>query len=222
MSFFSKKLNKRFNSSLSRGFSILELMVVLAIFAIMTGILIADIPNFREKSSLDLTVNEVATYIRGAQVYGAAQKGGVANAGVTYGVHFDKGSSSFYLFKDKYFNPQSSEETYTLNNFKIADILVRHDGPVPGTSVWACPLTMLETSYQSNAYTENIGTALEAAFSARDSGGSVSLAGYDYADLKVRSLRDSNFEGCLRIYRNGQIAPISCDDQSFKANCPAD
>lgn len=70
---------KSYKQETCRGFSLLELIVVMAIFLIITAVVIADIPNFRQKSSLDLTANEVATYIRGGQVFGISQKGESSN-----------------------------------------------------------------------------------------------------------------------------------------------
>lgn len=199
MSFFFKKINKK-GQFLSRGFSVLELIVVLAIFAIMTTILISDIPNFQDKSSLDLTVSEVATYIRGAQVYGAAQKGGETGSVNSYGIHFDKDSSKFVLYKNTYDSNYPPEESYEIKGFKIAGFYVNKTGnPICGSSI-------LNISYKSNALTETISTSLEPVVS-----NGAEINGFNFSDIKIKSSRTGG-EACLRVYGNGQIANIGCGD----------
>lgn len=199
-----------------KGFSLLELMVVLAIFAVMTGILIADIPNFREKSSLDLTMSEVATYVRGAQVYGSSQKGSGTGT-VFYRIHFDKGSPTFYLYKSL-IGSGAPEETYKLNGFKINNILVHTSSPSSPSS-FVCP-TSFDVAYTSNTYTQNIGTALEALFQVPFG---FNIVGYDYADIMVRGIKNPTNEGCLRIYQNGQITNVDCksSDSFNSGRCPS-
>ncbi|KKS77556.1 MAG: hypothetical protein UV64_C0006G0011 [Parcubacteria group bacterium GW2011_GWC1_43_11b] len=51
------------------GFTLFEMIVVIAIFTIVTGIVLANLPGFRSKTSLDLMAQEVALQIRGAQLY---------------------------------------------------------------------------------------------------------------------------------------------------------
>jgi prepilin-type N-terminal cleavage/methylation domain-containing protein len=201
-SFFKKILGSKKNPNLSRGFSILELMIVLTIFAIMTTILIADIPNFRDKSSVDLTASEVATYTRGAQVYGAAQRGG--DEGVSYGVRFDKGLSSFYLFRNDH---NTKEESYDLKGFEISGILVR------ANNSYDCSLYNLEVVYKSS---QSIGSSLDALVSKNN--GSENIVNIDYADIMIRSARNSTARSCVRIYGNGQIANLSCNTTDSFAN----
>lgn len=55
--------------SLSKGFSLIEMLVVVSIFTIVTAIVLANLPSFRDKSSLDLVAQEIAIQIRGAQTY---------------------------------------------------------------------------------------------------------------------------------------------------------
>ena len=50
------------------GFTLIEMIVVIAIFGIVTTIILANLPTFRDRSSLDLVAQEVAINIRGAQV----------------------------------------------------------------------------------------------------------------------------------------------------------
>ncbi len=193
----SSSFKSKIKSS-SRGFSLLELMVVIAIFAIMTGILVADLPNFREKSSLDLTVSEVATYIRGAQVYGSAQVG-AGEGSVSYEIKIDKNSSTFGLYQEGVSN---AKETYEIKGFKFVDILVKDNDPSP-----SCNLGAIKIRYSPNTYTANIGTNLEASFF--DQGDDL-IEDVEYVDIKIRGIRNK-LDGCLRVYQNGQIVNVACE-----------
>ena len=196
----SKKISsKGLVLNLSKGFTLLELIVVIAIFLIITVVVIADIPNFREKSSLDLTISEVATYIRGAQVYGAAQKGGVSPY---YLIHLTKNQPDFCLLSSVKQNcsPGGYEEKYTINGFTVSDILI--DGsPLGGSTI--------DIVFSSNNYSISIGTKLEPAiyynyFSLP------SPISFNTLDVKITSIRNSSNYSCIRVYNNGQITPLKC------------
>jgi hypothetical protein len=170
-------------------------MIVLTIFAIMTGILVADIPNFREKSSLDLTASEVSTYIRGAQVYGAAQKGGEA---AYYSINFDKGFSKFNLSED-----ENIQEKYKIKGFQISEISIN------GLDSSPCSATpdRISIQFKVNDYLSSVGTQLEPEIKVD----SDSCGSFFDVQIKIASIRDSASSKCVRIYNNGQIAPVACD-----------
>jgi type II secretory pathway pseudopilin PulG len=75
------------------------MLVVTAIFMIMTATVLANLPSFRQKSSLELVAQEVALVVRQAQAYGSITR--VANLG----------SSSAFPSYGIYFNLDSSGET---------------------------------------------------------------------------------------------------------------
>lgn len=90
----------------SKGLTLIEMLVVITIFTIMTAVIMADFPSFRDKTALDLIAQEIATTIRQAQVYGI----GTREAGskfTSYGIYFDLsdttnlGKKAFYLYADK-------------------------------------------------------------------------------------------------------------------------
>lgn len=201
--FFKKILQtKNYKPETSRGFSMLELIVVIAIFLIITAVVVADIPNFRSKSSLDLTVSEVATYIRGAQVYGASQKGGEV-ASAIFGINLNKGLSTFFLFRGN--NKDDRLENYETPGFKVSAIKVfLSDG---GNSEYDA----LDIVFKANTYTGYIGTQLEPSFYLNygEEGESPYLSVY-FVEIKISSLQNEAMSSCLRIYNNGQITPASC------------
>ncbi|MBU2104034.1 type II secretion system GspH family protein [Patescibacteria group bacterium] len=86
---------------LSRGFTLVEMLVVLAIIVIVTGIAINGQSSFNKTVILTDTAYTLAFSIREAQSLGLSSRyfGGFQNAG--YGVHFSSGSlTSYILFAD--------------------------------------------------------------------------------------------------------------------------
>lgn len=191
--FFKKslKFKRGFTPSLSRGFSLLELIVVITIFLIITATVMTDIPNFKNKSALDLTVGEVATYIRGAQVYGKAQVG--CSSGCNYGIHLATGIgvlNNFYLYKDGSGSPQ---ENYQLEGFYIESITDDKGGSV----------SSLDIEYPSQTYLSSFATDLSPKFKNHDDD--------YYFKIEIRSVRNSSESGgCIFVYKNGQITVDSC------------
>lgn len=87
------------------GLTLIEMLVVLAIFTILTAIVLGNLPAFRNRLALDLLAEEVAVTIRQAQVYGAATKGFGGTKFPSHGVHLvastgNTKSESFILFAD--------------------------------------------------------------------------------------------------------------------------
>jgi len=94
------------------GFTLIEMLVVISIFTIMTGVVLANLPQFRERTALQLVAQKMAVTIREAQVYGV----GVKSFGVDFPSHgiylypTTGGSSnlkSYILFAD---NPTSNNK----------------------------------------------------------------------------------------------------------------
>ncbi len=79
------------NAKNRRGFTLVEMLVVLAIFVIITGIILANLPDFKSQINLDLVAQEIALQMRSAQVFAVGSKStGVAsdNRIDFYGIHF--------------------------------------------------------------------------------------------------------------------------------------
>lgn len=98
-------------SSLSykKGFTLLEMMVVIFIITVMTGVLLGNLPNFRDSTTLQLVTQEVAVTIRGAQVFGIGTRvvtgGGFPGHGIYFcGINNSQSTAScrknFVLFTD--------------------------------------------------------------------------------------------------------------------------
>lgn len=80
--------------------------VVLGIVAIMTAIVLMNLPQMKGGLSIDLVAQEIAIYIRGAQVYSRATKIISTSASLpsyrSYGLHFSaQDENKFFLWADK-------------------------------------------------------------------------------------------------------------------------
>lgn len=73
---------------------------------IMTGVILANLPDFRSKIELDLIAQEVAVTIRQAQVYGATARDPSIDPEFrdAYGIYLLGGQDNFVFFKDKNFD----------------------------------------------------------------------------------------------------------------------
>jgi prepilin-type N-terminal cleavage/methylation domain-containing protein len=100
----------------SRGFTLIEMLVVISIFTIMTAVVLANLPNFRERTALQLVAQKMSLTIREAQVYGVGVKSFDTDF-PSHGIHFDpispNGKKSYVLFADK---PSTDNNDYDVGN----------------------------------------------------------------------------------------------------------
>jgi prepilin-type N-terminal cleavage/methylation domain-containing protein len=97
------KQNKKtfLKNKLARGFTLVELLVTLTIFSIMTGIVLANQSNFNNTIFLSNLAHDVALTLRQAQTYGINVKESSLNVFSSYGVSFSITSNkNFILFAD--------------------------------------------------------------------------------------------------------------------------
>ncbi len=96
-----------------QGFTIIELLVVVAIIGILTIVILVSQRNFNSATLLTDTTYTIALSIREAQSFGLSSRNnsGVYNAG--YGVHFGDTANSYVVFADT--NPGGAGSDYTGN-----------------------------------------------------------------------------------------------------------
>lgn len=120
-----KKL-KSYNLQANKGFTLIELLVSVAIFVIITSIILAKHSKFSGTLLLENLAYDIALTIRKAQVFGLSIREaspGVFDSG--YGVHFDNVNNNLYIFfKDenknkKYDGSSEALETFTLGKGNI-------------------------------------------------------------------------------------------------------
>lgn len=99
MSYLSKIFKT--DPRLSRGFTVAEMITVTAIFVIVTGILLTNLPDFKSKTNIDVAAQAIALNIRGAQVFSLGTRIGQINTGgslsPSYGVFFSLNNPNAYL-----------------------------------------------------------------------------------------------------------------------------
>lgn len=86
-----------------RGFTLVELMVVLAIIVTITSIALTSQSSFNKTLILANTAYDIALTLRSAETYGISSRASGAAVNVGYGVHLASGdinANSFILFAD--------------------------------------------------------------------------------------------------------------------------
>ncbi|PCI30692.1 hypothetical protein COB52_01260 [Candidatus Kaiserbacteria bacterium] len=122
---------------MKRGFTLIELIVVMGIMMIITSILLVNYNKFGGQVLLRNLAYEVALSVREAQVFGISSRAFQGGFSTGHGVYFDLGSStnSFSLYSDadgnSFFNSASTEwvKTSTLGRgYSIDRICVSSGG----------------------------------------------------------------------------------------------
>lgn len=88
---------------LGGGFSLVELVVIIGIFTMISSIILANYPTFNHRISLQNLAGQIALEVRQAQVFGLSVREASAgsNRFPAYGVYFSKDDAqSFILFTD--------------------------------------------------------------------------------------------------------------------------
>lgn len=112
--FYKNKNTKNY----SKGVTLIEMMVVLAIFGILLSIVVFNYNKFTDDTVLTNMAYEVALSVREAQLFGTAVKGQTSEFGHPVGLYFTQNSDSYVLFIDnndlKFNSPDTTYNTLTL------------------------------------------------------------------------------------------------------------
>ncbi len=84
----------------TKGFTIVELMVTVGIFALITSVLLVRNSKFDDETLLQAATYEVALSVRQAQNYGINVQGQGGYFDKPYGIYFETGTTSYVLFSD--------------------------------------------------------------------------------------------------------------------------
>ncbi len=114
------------NNELIGGFSLIELMVTITIFVMVTSITLTSYPKFSNKLSLDLLAQDIALSLRQAQISGSSVLG-ARNAGLgqltvfgAYGIHMEDPNFSYnstpYLYSYSLFADIDKNRIFTDTN----------------------------------------------------------------------------------------------------------
>lgn len=115
-----------------QGFTLVELVVTVGIFAMITAVLLVRNGKFDDETLLQSTAYEIALSIRQAQNFGINVQGQGGVFDRPYGIYFESGTTSYVFFSDDpalggegYYNKGEEIETYTLGRgFSISRMCV--------------------------------------------------------------------------------------------------
>ncbi len=94
------------------GFTLVELLVVVAIMAVIATVGFLGLANYRSGKNLDFTINEIAAALRATQERAITQENGKA-----WGIRFTNSTSgvqSYTVFSGTVFAPSGVDKTYGL------------------------------------------------------------------------------------------------------------
>jgi prepilin-type N-terminal cleavage/methylation domain-containing protein len=94
-----------------RGFTLIELIVVMGIFAALTGIATINLSNARSKTSLTSATEVFVADLKSQQVRSMAGEEDSGSSASAHGIHFEE--NSYTLFKGSSYSPSGSR------NFRI-------------------------------------------------------------------------------------------------------
>ena len=177
------------------------MLVVITIFLIMTAVVMANFPAFRDRTALQLIAQEIATTIRQAQVYGI----GTRAAGTEFQPHgiyldlrqtnpFGLDNKSFILYADKV----GSTKGYDATDQTVEKFAIRGAAEIVNLQVCSASCSdpdpkKLDILFQ-RFYPE-------AKFF--DSG--AELSGVSYVRIVIKSTRDPSNTRWVDIWNTGQI-----------------
>jgi len=95
-----KKFFKKTKRNLQAGFSLLEMIMVLTVFGLITSIVTYNYGSFNNQITLTNLAYEIAMQIREAQVFSMGVRGANNTFDSHYGVYFKAGTGSFISFVD--------------------------------------------------------------------------------------------------------------------------
>lgn len=144
------------------GFSLIELLISLAIIGILSTVVILRFSSFDSATLLKSLAYEIATSVREAQVYSVSVVGGSSSFRTPYGMSFTPDTKEYVFFR--FTDPNENEyPTYTsggasspdINRFAIgrsmyvSDVCIRPAGS--GTD--NCSITRLDISFRRPEFT---------------------------------------------------------------------
>lgn len=207
--------------SANKGFTLVELLVSIAIFAMITTLVLTKYQSFNGGIVLTNLAYELALTIRQAQTYGINVKGSSAGFNVSYGVHFDASTpGSFILFADarSSFDPDSltssGDGKYPTAGDALVDTFNLRRGIVISKFCIGQSLANIANADGSNKEncTTSGGTLLDITFSRPDpaavinyTGAAGPVNGNGYARIQVRATGNGAIKDII-VQKTGQIS----------------
>lgn len=149
-----------------RGFTLMELMVVISIFVIISSIILADYPGFSQRVALERTAQEIALSMREAETRALAVRETVEGSGLFpgFGVHFNSATPQEYILfadinSDNVFQtPEEIDHFFIEKSPEIVAVCVNVETNPPGD----CTMSWVDIVYlrpdPTITITTNLGT----------------------------------------------------------------
>jgi len=155
-----------------KGFTLVELVVVVSIFALISGVVLVAYSTFRGTILLENLAYEVAISVREAQSFGLGVRQFEGSFDVAYGIHFDDSSNNTYILfadRDRDGMYDGSGELVRLLTLRKGYSIASFCGVLGGLSERCGPaeITFLDIVYDrpepDALFTSNLGETYEAA-----------------------------------------------------------
>jgi len=197
----SSKRTLRTVADSSRGFSLVELLVSIAIMVLILGTVVVRFTSFDSLILLRTLGHDVALTVRKAQTYSLSVLGNSGDFQTPYGVSFTPDATSYPLFayggssaRPKYDGTATALETFALGrNYIISDVCVI------ANSVEDCNVSRLDISFVRPEFSAlfYVPTYTE-----------VQNAAISTGVIKLQSQRDTTVTGRIEIGYTGQISVV--------------
>lgn len=94
-------MNKRIQYSSHRGFTLVEVLVSLGIFAVLTGVVLSNYRGYNTNALFSNASEDIVLALRQAQVYGVGSKGEGSSFTTPFGVYFEEANpNQIIIFAD--------------------------------------------------------------------------------------------------------------------------
>jgi prepilin-type N-terminal cleavage/methylation domain-containing protein len=132
----------------SKGFTLVEVLLAMAIFAVLSGIAALNLANLQHKSQLSSTVIALIADVRAQQVKSMVGDSEGTGAATNYGVRF--ASSSYTLYRTTYGTSNlavslPSPLTLTFASSSADLVFLKGSGEIPGYASASAVITVRDT-----------------------------------------------------------------------------
>jgi prepilin-type N-terminal cleavage/methylation domain-containing protein len=148
------KPNLQLPQSAQRGFTLVEFLLVMSIFAVMTGIATVNLFSFQRESQLNATFNTFVADLKNQQMKAMSGDTGGASTLENYGINLDPSNYQYILFSGTYSAanaanfavsvPNTVQVTTTFPNSQV--IFQKGSGDVSGYTSATSTITLRDTA----------------------------------------------------------------------------
>lgn len=188
--YFSARQGMYTKKHTQRGFSLVELLITIAIILIITTLVMIRYGSFNSTTLLKSQAYEVALNLREAQTYAVSVRGDASQFRNAYGIYFERDTQTYQLFYDAdgngvYSNNEALGDPYALDErFEISGLCFEScDGTTSSMNV-----TFTRPDFDARIF-QNVGSA-------------------NSGTITISPVGDDSNGWSVTVYRTGQISVI--------------